>query len=77
MKAMKDADPNDESRPEYDFAQLEIAGRGILAQQYRESERLIRLAPDVSLLFPTDESVNEALRLLIRAAGQASAASQP
>ncbi|MCO5184407.1 MAG: hypothetical protein M9928_19855 [Anaerolineae bacterium] len=76
MQAENSANKDDELRAEYEFDQLEVVGRGVLAERFQQSERMIRLDPDVSLLFPTDESVNEALRFLIRATGQASAASR-
>ena len=59
---------DDEVCPEYDFAQLEGGVRGKYAEQYRQGTNLVLLAPDVAKAFPTDEAVNEALRLLIRLA---------
>lgn len=63
MKKVK-TEMDDELRPEYDLRSLQVrklgAGRGNLAEQ------MIRLEPDVAEMFPSSESVNEALRLLIR-----------
>ncbi|MEI7770977.1 MAG: hypothetical protein WCI67_13350 [Chloroflexales bacterium] len=60
-------EPEDELRPEYDLAQLLAGGvRGKHAERYREGTNLVLLAPDVAQAFPTAESVNEALRLVIR-----------
>jgi hypothetical protein len=59
---------NDELRGEYDFSRLKGRGRGKYAQRYRGGTNLILLAPDVAEVFPDDKSVNQALRLLIKAA---------
>jgi hypothetical protein len=40
--------------------------QGKYADRYREGTNLVLLAPDVAEAFPTDEAVNEALRLVIR-----------
>ena len=54
-------------RPEYDLAQLLRNGvRGKYATRYREGTNLVLLAPDVARAFPTEEAVNEALRLVIQ-----------
>ena len=57
-----DFDPEDELRPEYDFAALREADRqqGI---EYRGS--FVRLEPDVAAVFPDAEAVNMALCKLI------------
>jgi hypothetical protein len=57
----------DELRPEYDLGKLLKGGvQGKYADRYREGTNLVLLAPDVAQAFPTDEVVNEALRLVIR-----------
>jgi hypothetical protein len=57
----------DELRPEYDLAALLKDGvQGKYVKRYRESANLVRLAPDVAKVFPTDEAVNKALRLVIQ-----------
>lgn len=58
----------DELRPEYYFAQMAGGVRGKYAEQYRSSNNLVRLDPDVAQAFPDDAAVNEALRLLIQIA---------
>jgi hypothetical protein len=68
MKSKVDNQMNDDLRPEYDLSQLEGAVRGKYVQRYREGTNLILLDPDVAEAFPTDESVNEALRLLMKIA---------
>lgn len=60
--------PEDELRPEYDFSQLQDGVRGKYVARYRAGTNLVLLAPDVARAFPDDESVNEALRLLIKVA---------
>ncbi|WP_373546816.1 hypothetical protein [Chamaesiphon sp.] len=58
----------DELRPEYDFAAMQGGVRGKYVQRYRSSTNLVLLDPDIAKAFPTDKSVNEALRLLIQIA---------
>ncbi len=60
---MDDNELEDELRPEYDLKSLRVRKVG--------SQRLgfgsfVQLAPDVAQVFPNAESVNEALRFLIR-----------
>ena len=68
MKKGTKAEPEDELRAEYEFAQLQGGVRGKYAERYRAGTNLVLLAPDVAKAFPDDESVNEALRLLIKVA---------
>ena len=58
----------DELRPEYDLSQMKVRslGRGRYVERYREGTNLVLLAPDVAEVFPDADSVNEALRSLIR-----------
>jgi hypothetical protein len=60
----------DELRPEYDLMRLKFVGRGIYAERYRSGTNLVLLEPDVREAFPDDESVNEALRVIAKAAQQ-------
>lgn len=53
----------DELRPEYDLKRLRVRKVGPQRTGFGE---FIRLAPDVAEVFPNSESVNEALRFLIR-----------
>ncbi|MBC8229431.1 hypothetical protein H8E77_07790 [bacterium] len=63
----KDAEMDDELRPEYELSELlKGAVRGKYADQYREGTNLVLLAPDVAEAFPDEEAVNEALRLVMR-----------
>jgi len=50
-------------KKEYDFSK---GVRGKYAKQYAEGTNVILLDPDVAKAFPTSESVNKALRSLIR-----------
>jgi hypothetical protein len=58
----------DELRPEYDFANMQGGVRGKYVQRYRSGTNLVLLDPDIAKAFPTDASVNEALRLLLQIA---------
>jgi hypothetical protein len=62
----KTSEMEDELRPEYDFSKLTVVARGV--GRHKSAEVTVTLAPDVAKLFPTSESVNEALRLLVRVA---------
>lgn len=57
----------DELRPEYDLKSLRIRKVGPGRKTFA-GEPVVRLEPDVAEMFPSSESVNEALRFLIRAA---------
>ena len=57
----------DEMRPEYD---LRGGVRGKYYQQYREGTNVVLLDSDVAAVFRDSESVNQALRILIKAASQ-------
>lgn len=57
----------DELRPaDYEEGFWKDAVRGKYTERYTASAKTIRLAPDVATSFPTDESVNEALRFIRR-----------
>jgi hypothetical protein len=58
----------DELRPEYDFSQLKGGVRGKYIEHYRAGTNLVLLDPDVAQAFPTEDAVNEALRLLMQVA---------
>lgn len=65
----KQNDPNDyELRDEYDFAKMTIMPKGRFAPEKRVGKNVVLLAPDVSAAFPTDEAVNDALRLVLEMA---------
>lgn len=67
MKKKSKDEQNDDLHPEYDFRRLLKAGvQGKYAERFREGTNLVLLAPDVAEAFPTAESVNEALRLVLQ-----------
>jgi len=69
----KTGDISDEMRPEYDLRKLKFVGRGIYAERYRSGTNLVLLDRDVREAFPDDQSVNEALRVIAKAAKQQAA----
>jgi hypothetical protein len=68
MKKETNSEMGDDLRPEYDFSQLKNRVRGKYAEKYKGGTNLVLLAPDVAEAFPDSDSVNEALRLLIKVA---------
>jgi len=56
---------NDEMRKEYDFTH---AVRGKYADRFPQDVVMVTLAPDVAAAFPDADAVNEALRVLLKAA---------
>ena len=54
----------DELRPEYELSSLRVRRLGPGRKSFGGS--VVRLDPDVAEVFPDADSVNEALRLLIR-----------
>ncbi len=62
MKKVK-ANQNDELRPEYDLRSLKVRKLGPGRMSFGD---VVRLEPDVVEVFPDADSVNEALRSLIR-----------
>lgn len=68
MKKDINQEMNDELRPEYDLAQLQGGVKGKYAERYRQGTNLVLLEPDVAQAFPNAQSVNAALRLLIKLA---------
>ena len=51
----------DTMRPEYDFSR---AVRGVTTARYAQGTNVVVIDPDILDVFPTGESVNEALRAL-------------
>jgi hypothetical protein len=58
----------DDLREEYDETLLKNGVRGKYVQRLAAGSNIVRLAPDVAAAFPTEEAVNEALRLLLKVA---------
>ena len=71
MKKKTDKD-SDEMRSEYDLRKLKFVGRGIYAERFRSGANIALLDRDVREAFPDDASVNEALRVIAKAAKQQS-----
>ena len=63
VKTRRDPDMLDE----YDFSE---GVRGKYAKRYAEGTNIVVLSPDVAAVFPDSESVNEALRVLVKVARQ-------
>jgi len=59
----------EEMRPEYDFSK---GIRGKYAARYAEGTNLVKLSPDVAAAFPDSDTMNEALRGLLRIADRVS-----
>jgi hypothetical protein len=68
MRSMDNTNVEDDLRAEYDLSQLRESIRGKYVQRYREGANLVLLDPDVAKAFPSEEAVNEALRMLMRIA---------
>ena len=58
----------DDLREEYDEPLLKHGVRGKYGPRLATGSNIVRLAPDVAAAFPTEDAVNEALRLLLRVA---------
>ncbi len=71
MKKKKTETPQaaerDELRQEYNFATMKGGVRGKYADRYRAGTNLALLEPDIAVAFPTDEAVNQALRIILTA----------
>ena len=65
---MKKKDELDELRPEYDLTRLRGAVKGKYARRHAAGSNVVVLEADVAAAFPTEQSVNDALRLLLRIA---------
>ena len=70
MKKSKKHD--DDLKPEYDFASMKGGVRGKYFEEVAAGSNLVLLDPDVAKAFPSQEAVNQALRMLAEVAQQAS-----
>jgi hypothetical protein len=68
MKMESNQELKDDLRPEYDFSKMQGGVRGKYVERYRAGTNVVLLDADVSQAFPTSDSVNEALRLLMQIA---------
>ena len=67
MKKRQNIEFDDELRDEYDFKELLTgAVRGKYAERYRAGTNLVLLEPDVAKAFPSEQAVDEALRLVMQ-----------
>ncbi len=56
-----------ELREEYDLFKMTVLPKGRFDPQRRIGSNVIVLEPEIAKAFPTDEAVNEALRLILKA----------
>jgi hypothetical protein len=56
-----------ELREEYDFSKMAVLPKGRFDPKYRIGTNVVVLEPEIAKSFPDDESVNEALRLVLKA----------
>ena len=68
MNQDNNAPREDDLRDEYDENVLKNGVRGKYVQRLAAGSNIVRLAPDVAAAFPTEEAVNDALRLLLNVA---------
>ncbi|HEV2102371.1 MAG TPA: hypothetical protein VGR58_06285 [Candidatus Acidoferrum sp.] len=66
-KTAKKRNAADGLRQEYDLSTLKGGVRGKYLERYQAGTNLVLLSPDVARHFPNEQSVNSALRELIRA----------
>ena len=60
---MKKANPpENDMRPEYDFASMPGGVRGKYVERLRRESNIVVLEPEIAEAFPTGEAVNAALR---------------
>lgn len=68
MKKNSTTKPDDyDLRAEYDLTQMRIIPKGRFDPKRRIGRNVAVLDPDIAQAFPSDEAVNEALRLLLQA----------
>jgi len=56
-----------ELKDEYDLSKMTILPKGRFDPKRRIGKNVVVLDPDIARAFPSDEAVNEALRLLLKA----------
>ena len=60
--------PDDDLRPEYDFASLKGGVRGKYVARVRETTNIVVIEPEVAEAFPSERAVNEALKGVLNTA---------
>ncbi|BFM38530.1 hypothetical protein [Synechocystis sp. LKSZ1] len=68
MQMQTNQELEDELHPEYDFSKMQGGVRGKYVERYRAGTNVVLLDLDVAQAFPTSDSVNEALRMLMQIA---------
>jgi len=68
MNSEIDAEMDDELRLEYDFSQMKCGVKGKYVERYQAGTNMVLLDFDVAQAFLTEDTVNEALRLLMQIA---------
>jgi hypothetical protein len=69
MKKNTTPKPDDyELRDEYDLSKMTVLPKGRYAPERRVGKNIVVLEPDIAQAFPSDKAVNEALRLILKAA---------
>lgn len=68
MNSNEPKEMEDDMRAEYKLSQLKGKVRGKYVERYRSGTNLILLESDVQAAFPDAESVNDALRMLMKVA---------
>lgn len=56
-----------ELRKEYDLSKMTVLPRGRFDPKRRIGSNVVVLEPEIAKAFPSDEAVNEALRLILKA----------
>ncbi|MCC6297941.1 MAG: hypothetical protein IT314_01495 [Anaerolineales bacterium] len=54
-------------REEYDFSKMTVLPKGRFDPKRRIGSNVVVLEPEIAKAFPSDEAVNEALRLILKA----------
>jgi hypothetical protein len=55
-------------KDEYDLSKMTVLPRGRFAPERRIGKNVVVLEPDIAEAFPNDDAVNDALRLVLKAA---------
>lgn len=66
LKKTKTEQDNYELNEEYDLSRMTILPKGRFDPKRRIGSNIIVLDPEIAKAFPSDESVNEALRLILK-----------
>ncbi len=68
MRMESNQDLEDDIQTEYSFSKMKGGVRGKYIERYQAGTNIVLLEPDIAKVFPTSESVNQALRLLMQIA---------